>query len=811
MSNNTLLVPIHVDALCVREEYSVKEAIADFTKLPYFDGEAFQPNDCTPNLSDSITTDPLAQPSLSLQTGVHLHWKFPKALTHGVHKHGSLEFPQLPNRWLVIYQGKSAGSEQYWVVESDYLYPEGEKPENTANIHYNHKSKGEPQPYRYLGRNLSLEDWRKDKDNSTHQYLDTLTVMGPFNDNDLKSLDEVKTTFTSLYAHCRSVFGFHHDLNISQIEEGDCYRVIGWYSNADNDPFKIWLKDNSHLDTDKLVEALKNDLQWEVDLNNQGFPQQAIYYGCVEFTTDKFLQPNPENFGKPDLIVGNSAAEALSAYLANSIDSENKYILEDQLEAIDFLKTLEGHSLDIGAKFKEIRHQRGFKPMQGGTIFAIKSGSGGSDVDAKNASLGLLGLDPDIAGDLNTLNNKAQAYYQASQELQSQRQILFADWWKYMMSKHTNTDKTWPEYGDIKEFIECYISPKEKEANYVSSLKKEVETAKQLEDELENLYKSLVAKLKTYNQRNKTQYILSPVPDLQYWQSNDPVVLMVGDSVKPTSSWFGAKGEFICELFSQDIDLQKFPEQTINVLKDAISATNNQSYEGIHNWEKQPWNPVLLAWEVEFFPNPRSDDEESLNLAAKYYLYQQLVGSYFIDENKILASERTLDYLDQHLDDINNWYENNKNDIIEDTEIVFRYYKGDNLSDDNKEDLKGILKDYYYPETLNKFYNLGIDDIELKPKNDIQFVKGANIYKGHSPLSDHASINLKGKLAAYLNKQLNLGESQPEAYLDKNIEEELQKCQPKNSNNPIYTALRAYQKLTTFNGLSQTLSGVNDG
>mgnify|MGYP001791641609 CR=1 FL=1 len=66
MSNITLLVPIHVDALCLSQEYAVAEAIADFTKLPYFDGEAFQPNDCTPNLSDSITRDPLAQPSLPL-------------------------------------------------------------------------------------------------------------------------------------------------------------------------------------------------------------------------------------------------------------------------------------------------------------------------------------------------------------------------------------------------------------------------------------------------------------------------------------------------------------------------------------------------------------------------------------------------------------------------------------------------------------------------------------------------------------------------------------------------------------------------
>lgn len=80
--------------------------------------------------------------------------------------------------------------------------------------------------------------------------------------------------------------------------------MIGWHSNSDNDPLKQWLQKQDNTNADQLVEALKKDFQWEVDLNGQDFPQQSIYYGQIRFSENSIDQPNPSQFQKPDLTVG---------------------------------------------------------------------------------------------------------------------------------------------------------------------------------------------------------------------------------------------------------------------------------------------------------------------------------------------------------------------------------------------------------------------------------------------------------------------------------------------------------------------------
>ena len=54
-----LLVPIHLDALCLKEELPVTEAMADFSRLPYTDGKELY-NENIPYVSDSILSDPPA-------------------------------------------------------------------------------------------------------------------------------------------------------------------------------------------------------------------------------------------------------------------------------------------------------------------------------------------------------------------------------------------------------------------------------------------------------------------------------------------------------------------------------------------------------------------------------------------------------------------------------------------------------------------------------------------------------------------------------------------------------------------------------
>src|SRR3954464_10442115 len=123
-----LMVPVHIDALVLKHELSVLEPMADFSRLPYFNGER-QVNPDIANISEEILSQPFDDRGLFLRPGVHLHWAMPDALTQGrsVPKGEpasgrEIKFLPLPNRWLITRKDRSGG-EMKWVVESDYLHP----------------------------------------------------------------------------------------------------------------------------------------------------------------------------------------------------------------------------------------------------------------------------------------------------------------------------------------------------------------------------------------------------------------------------------------------------------------------------------------------------------------------------------------------------------------------------------------------------------------------------------------------------------------------------------------------------------------
>ncbi|HCA94494.1 MAG TPA: hypothetical protein DEP38_07455, partial [Cyanobacteria bacterium UBA9226] len=122
------MVPIHLDALYLNSNRLVVEAMADFSRLPYFDGKR-DVNANIANISEEIVSQPFQNQNLYLKAGIHLHWALPDALTKGVqvreeNNPTKTVFPSVPNRWLIT-RTSSSGKRQ-WVVESDYLYREGE-------------------------------------------------------------------------------------------------------------------------------------------------------------------------------------------------------------------------------------------------------------------------------------------------------------------------------------------------------------------------------------------------------------------------------------------------------------------------------------------------------------------------------------------------------------------------------------------------------------------------------------------------------------------------------------------------------------
>src|SRR5215470_5577201 len=133
-----LLVPIHLDALYVKEGRRVIQPIADFTRLPYFDGER-DVNASTAWLSEEIMSEAFQDEHFFLDKGIHLHWALPQALTRAAYDDSGSAFPPLPDRWLVTQGREISGRptiENQWVVESNCLHPDdpSEKEPQQAGI-----------------------------------------------------------------------------------------------------------------------------------------------------------------------------------------------------------------------------------------------------------------------------------------------------------------------------------------------------------------------------------------------------------------------------------------------------------------------------------------------------------------------------------------------------------------------------------------------------------------------------------------------------------------------------------------------------
>ena len=77
-----LMVPIHLDALCLETGLSAVNVKCDFSRLPYSNGEREFSSDIA-NISEELLAQPLQDRGLQLWPGVHLHWALPAALTKG--------------------------------------------------------------------------------------------------------------------------------------------------------------------------------------------------------------------------------------------------------------------------------------------------------------------------------------------------------------------------------------------------------------------------------------------------------------------------------------------------------------------------------------------------------------------------------------------------------------------------------------------------------------------------------------------------------------------------------------------------------
>jgi len=512
--NRALLVPIHLDALVLENEETVLEAMADFSRLPYYDGKRKQNvNADAPYISEEIVSHPFRDQSLRLGRGVHLHWALPDALTQGVNTAKGVVFPTVPDRWLVTRTDDAGTVQKQWVVESDYLHPEVDPlakppPERPRAISFPLPPRpvdGMWQPYRFLGRKWQVSDGRP-KDDPIPEYLNSLAVEGADKMDwhqvvgvGLTAIGYGEPSFAAFYPNCRSVFGLH-DPNITSFAEFKKvrYDVIGWYDQPEKrdslrktptkqTPFEqtlaavrrrisneheaSGLPDQKPKEQEVWHEALAHHYGWVVPKDSsanqtetkEALPQRTICYAKLSPTTDGTgsFGPDPAaTLGAVEVAVGNTASEALSAYLAEKIDGD-KVIIEEQLEALDLGQQIEHHQLDIGPKFLEARHDKGFSSMRSGVLWTVSlerntiADSTSSESTAADSTAQET-LPAFLAHPLNRLNVAQRNFERAQHEMDSLRREIYHDWTLYMQALRppSGLSEDLPDPVEIARFIE---------------------------------------------------------------------------------------------------------------------------------------------------------------------------------------------------------------------------------------------------------------------------------------------------------------------------------------------------------------------
>ncbi|MBK8935744.1 MAG: hypothetical protein IPM76_26160 [Chloroflexi bacterium] len=653
-----LTVPIHIDALHIIHPKTAVEAMADFSRLPWTDGQQdhFSRH---PWLGESIQSPPLSDTNWTLQPGIHLHWALPDALTVARHVADNgrdrLEFPSVPNRWLVL---RSRGNrvEKKWMVESDYLFPAEWRPQEDDPHDPIAFPVARPtptsQPFRYLGRNTAFGgDWSE----PVAERLPKLTAVG-----------WGEPAFAAFYPNCRSVFGLH-DPDTTALAGGDiAYDIIGWYSDVTTDPLhglmaELRQKADSEADLGRVFQqAIGDQFRWTLPTDEALVVEQMVCYGRIRLAD--VAQPAPESAQNIDIAISNSGSEALSAWLAHRLAGEKhpKQQIEEQIEAITLAADLAHVKLDLGAKFQEARHSRTFTSEPGGNLWRVKSQSGaqpGHDADEA------ITLPLALAHALNRLNKLQQTYDRAADEIHDLRRQLYFDWSRYMMAAYPSDDEARDHQSPetLLDFIQQYplaqleqklaangelqMQPTGQGQARLTAHGGDESLARQLAQAIQDVNDqigALNAALPPQGRRYKLQQGSAP----RYWQPNEPVVLLAGAQIEPTDRHgqdgrLRPDGLLECGIAAGS-DLRRAGDEAVTAVRrqlDALEAADTERI-GFRGQNRREWHPLLLEWQAELSP---ISDYGNMAPFSRRYLPDFIENNYALGElEQTFAAQSTL-------------------------------------------------------------------------------------------------------------------------------------------------------------------------
>lgn len=530
MENSTILVPLKIEALIVGETTANSLKYQDLT-IKYFTVGNM--------VSNEMEADLFRETNGIIESGIHLHWVLPAALRHGVSHGDEVEYPPVPNRWLIIRTQNVHGKLKHkeWIVESDFIGESGTSPWVAQN------DKGFIEATK-IGRFVDFNDWETESNTPNEK----LTAIGPGN-----------TAFAAYYGSCRNVFGFHDPMD--DVDDGTfSYMVSGWYSKEEDDPLYAHdpidtVEPNNTSTPKKLTLRQKRFLdiksKWKLAKELKDFPQITLCHCAIH----SLIWKKNGNYSNKILTtavnidVGNTAVEAMSSRIARQTGAAEKLLSAFQL---DLLKDASGL-----VEIQDEVHARQFLDMPGGSLWEIQRTETNEQIIPKAAVPGKddeIGLNkkPDFPDgsvkELSDLVNNFSELNSAQRELDSLKRIKHslqlefrATWDKIKLAEL--------EGLDIVEFLT------EKKNNLKDEIGKAMNSIRSFEEKIKT-HISFIQNLRFFKEIKNTdpsntppEYKLIETQMPRFWKPKNSSLLFSGPGVKSSDKYSASdkyknEGEF---------------------------------------------------------------------------------------------------------------------------------------------------------------------------------------------------------------------------------------------------------------------------
>ncbi|HEY8098983.1 MAG TPA: hypothetical protein VIE65_23205 [Methylobacter sp.] len=440
--------------------------------------------------------------------------------------------------------------------------------------------------------------------------------------------------FSSFYPNCMGVFGFYDKEGTPSANLK--YTVLGWNADQEDDLLNqaiAKILEKSPTATSEQINAQLQNL-FKLEISTDTTPSSSAIPRTVFYGEMKVNGEN--NTAKPDLkiSIGNTGTEALSALLANEINSAEKQAIEDQLESILLFSKLDHLITDTGPKFLEARHEKGFRSSHSGHTWKIISqppNSKGAATDANAPALPE--LPPELANLLHQLNLAQYAFDNDSHQIADLRAQLYLDWYKYMHAAYPPLEGRgqFPDPDRIRYFIENHSLPElnDKISKTGQITYGDADTGFQptptpagvddLANTLSSAWIAANASLTAENGKrnvNQPRLALSQVAGPRYWEPTHPVIMISGldlDTSDNNDENSAEERYLSCSLKSSSLELAaSISTQSLGDILTQCSCSNSYSLS------TQIWNPFILDWEVDLFDTrlEQSDgafDEDGIN------------------------------------------------------------------------------------------------------------------------------------------------------------------------------------------------------